>query len=98
MKKYTAFDKSKEFNEKAKGLLDQLVTVCEMEKIPFFFSACVKNDDSESVYIADGHMTGSAGLTLKDDKINRHMLVQSGFSVVSNPFDMEIVLDNPDDM
>jgi len=94
--KLTIFDKTQVFEENCAEMLKKLVAVCEMHRIPFFFSACIKNDEDGTKYKNDGNMTGSSGIVLKDDQINRHMLVAAGFGVVQNPYDMEIMMDDPD--
>lgn len=91
-KELTIFDKEKEFNDECKLLLDELVQKCRESQIPFFFSAAIKNDEEETIYINDGVMTGSSGIVLLNDQIKRHMAVAGGFIAV--PKQREIVFDS----
>ena len=94
----TNFDKRKQFEEECRKTLTELVGKCNDLKIPFFWSCCVKNDETGSDYVSDGVMTGSNQIELKDDRIKRHLLVNIGFDVIPKKKDMEIFLDDPDQL
>lgn len=89
-KKITKFDKKEYFKRECQPLLNDLVNKCSVHDLPFFFSACVESTENETVYIADGVMTGSKDIVLFDDRIKRHMLVQSGLDVRPKATEIEI--------
>lgn len=92
-KKYDAFDKEEAFKKECQPLLDELVLKCSLLKIPFFWSACIKNNELDSTYISDAVATGSRKITLKEDKIAKYMAVLNGFDVVPHRELLEINMD-----
>ena len=93
----TEFDYQDYFNEHCKPLLDKLETVCTRGSIPFFYTACVKNTPADSVYVSDDVMTGSTGIVLTDDRLQKHLLINCGFDAVPHRHDLEIMMDSPDE-
>lgn len=91
--KYDEFDLSAEFEKKCQPILDELILQCSLLKIPFFWSACIKNNDEESVYFNDAVATGSRNISLKDDKISKYIAVLNGFDVVPHREILEINMD-----
>ena len=93
----TIFDKEKAFQAECAEHLDRLRKHCIHIGVPFFFTACVRNDEQTgSKYISDGIITGSDGIELADDQIKRHLLVNIGFDVIPSKDDLEIQMDDPD--
>ena len=90
------FDKEKVFEEKCGQLLRDLVHACSLEKIPFFFTACVKNSFDGSVFVNDAVNTGSRDIHLCDDQIANHMAVARGFDVIPRRQQVEINMDEID--
>lgn len=90
---YDNFDKTEDFKEKCQPLLNELILRCSLLKIPFFWSACTKNNDEESVYNSDAVATGSRKIKLKDDKISKYIAVLNGFDVVPHRETLEINMD-----
>ena len=63
------FDKEKEYKELCKKFkIEDFIEECRSEKIPFFITACVKNDENGSTYLSDASATGSRNIELKDDQ------------------------------
>lgn len=91
MSKYYEFDKREEFEKECKPLLDRLRLMCSLYDIPFFWTACVKNNDEKSEYINELVGNASRGINLKDDQIAKHISVCLGFDTV--PKNDNIVID-----
>lgn len=92
-KELTKYDKVESFNKECKPLLEKLALHCSLNNIPFFFTAAVKNDEKGTLYQSDIVGVGSKNLTLKDDKISKHIAVQSGFDVIPKKEEIEIDMD-----
>lgn len=97
-KKISEFDKKKIWDEECQELVDTLRKKCIVYGIPFFWTACVKNTKTESVYMSNGVITGGNGIELYDDRLTRHLLVNVGFDAVPHEEKIEIQMDSPDDM
>ena len=80
-KEYTIFDKTDIYNEEIQPILDKLDIVCKANKIPYFFTACVKNDETESEYRNEGNLCGSNEFVLKTDKITDFFRILCGFKL-----------------
>ena len=98
----TKFDNEEYFNEELKKQLDDIVFQCKNRHIPFFYSACVANDENGSKYVSDVVSPGGRSVTLKDDRISKHLAVATGFDVVPSRDEIEIeiaddVLEIPED-
>ena len=93
MARVDEFDKSMEFKKQCKPLLDELELKCSLNKIPFFWTACVSNNNEKSVYENYAVATGSRGIKLKDDHIVKHIAVYNGFDVVPHRDVLEINMD-----
>ena len=87
----STFDKSKQFEEICRPILTELVQECQLLRIPFFWSACVKNDDESSEYVNDGVMCGSNNIFLTDDRITKHMYVAAGVDIKTSEDPVEII-------
>lgn len=104
----TMFDKEKEFADVCKPLLNKLITICSLHHIPFFWTACVKNDPSGTTYQSGTDATHtkymndvsgsvSRGIALHDDQIVKHIAVAAGFDVIPHREDVEVNMDELDD-
>ena len=80
-KELSVFDKRELFEEEVTPLLEEIKTFCKVNKIPFFFSACVKNDNEGSEYIHDGNLCESNKIVLTDDKITDFIRILCGFKI-----------------
>jgi hypothetical protein len=90
------FDKRAEFEDKCREHLEELKGLCTMYGIPFYFTACLKNDEEKSTYITDAVLTSTTGVQLTDDQLKKHLLVGLGFDVIPHRADLEIMMDDPD--
>lgn len=90
----TEFDKTDTFEEICRPLVNRLVQECQLARIPFFWSACVKNDKEGSTYVNDGMMCGSSGIKLKDDQITKHMMVAAGADIKVYDDPVEVMFDS----
>lgn len=86
----TVFDKTEEFKSEIEPLLDQIKSLCTVKGIPFFMTACIKNDANGSEYYTDGRFCGSGGFILKDDRITKHFNVATGFDTVPHREEIEV--------
>lgn len=87
---YTEIHQTKYFEEECRPLLEELKQKCYMAGIPYFFCAAVENNQEDTEYIADGYLTGSSQIKLKNDHIKHHMMIMDG--CVAKPAREEIVL------
>lgn len=92
-KKMTMIEQEEYFEKECMPLLKELTDKCFLGNIPCFFTAAVKNNDTETKYIADGFLTGSSGIQLFDDKIKYHMMIQGGCVAKPKQEMMEVSLD-----
>lgn len=87
---FTIYDKKDVFDKQMKPVLDELVSICRNHKIPFFYTACVANDDEHSEYRSDVVSPVGYDVILSDDKISKHIGVTAGFDVVPSRADIEM--------
>lgn len=78
----TEFNKSAVFNKDIQEKLHELKALCKKEGIPFFFSACVKNEKGKSVYENDMLSPEVCGEKLFLDNIAKYCNVSIGFDTV----------------
>jgi hypothetical protein len=62
------YNKTSVYESQIVPLLSEITTICEKEKIPFFFSAAVKNTDKETIYrdVTDGTIAAGYEVILPD--------------------------------
>ena len=89
----TKYDKSDNFEKDCRELLEKLILKCSLNNIPFFFTAATKNNEHGTVYESDLVGVGSKSIKLKDDKISKHIAVQTGFDVIPHREDLEVDMD-----
>lgn len=94
----TVYDKEKEFDKDCRERLEELRSYCVLHNIPFYFTACIKNNEEESVYVSEGSLTGSSGIKLKNDRLKKHLLVGLDFDVVPKREELEIQMIDPDQL
>mgnify|MGYP001749655179 CR=1 FL=1 len=58
------FDKTEIFQRECERLLDELTLLCSIHRIPFFWTAAVKNDEEGTVYVRNAAAPASAGFNL----------------------------------
>lgn len=88
--KVNHFDKEKIFEDNCRELLDELVLLCSIHRIPFFWTAAVKNNNESTEYISDGVGIASRSIVLKEDKISKHLAINAGFDVVPHHLTQEL--------
>lgn len=89
------FDKTEIFNRECDKLLDELTLLCSIHRIPFFWTAAVKNDENGTEYIRNAAAPASRNINLVDDQISKHLGVCAGFelSQENKEIDFEIEAD-----
>ena len=88
-KNITVYNKTDFFESEIKKKLDEVVFLCGIHKIPFFYAACPRNDEENgTLYVSD--VVGAAGreVILVDDRISKHICVAAGFDVVPSRNDV----------
>lgn len=93
MESVSVFDRSDIYASRIEPIVKKLKNECAVAHIPFFFSACVKNDEEGTEYQNEGHLCGSGDYKLTDDRITPHLNVALGFKTVPPRSDMEIDMD-----
>lgn len=89
------FDKKKVYKELCKKYkIEEFIEECRSESIPFFITACVKNDEDGSEYVSDASATGSQGIRLKDDQIVKHISILNGFDAVPSKKKIELLFED----
>jgi hypothetical protein len=79
----TIIHKKEVYEEEIAPLVKRLNLLLRAHGIPYFFSACVENDENGSEYVHDGNLCGSNGIALHDDKITDFLRILCGFRVKS---------------
>ena len=90
----TKYDKRDNFENDCRELLEKLILQCSLNNIPFFFTAATKNDEHGTVYESDLVGVGSKSIKLKDDKISKHIAVQTGFDVIPHREELEVEMNS----
>lgn len=90
---YTIFNKEAVYNEEVAPLVEKIRSLCTIKGIPFFFGACVKNEDNASEYRYNGNFCGSSGFILYDDRITKCLNVVNGFDTVPRREKIDLSMD-----
>jgi hypothetical protein len=83
------FDKTEIFNRECDRLLDELTLLCSIHRIPFFWTAAVKNDENGTEYIRNAAAPASRNINLVDDQISKHLGVCAGFELSQENKDID---------
>ena len=76
------YNKKDYCKQEIEPLVAQLKTLCAKERIPFFFTACVADEEDNSEYYQELLSPGAIGIDIKDSKFERLMNVMRGFRTV----------------
>jgi hypothetical protein len=87
------FDKTYVFDSEIQERIDEIVRICNRERIPMFFCAAVKNSEEGTEYRKEMFATASNGITLKQDFIPSFLNVTNGFATVPPSEIVEIEFD-----
>lgn len=92
------YDRSDIWDRQCRPLFEELIRICDLNRIPFFGTACVSNKESGSVYVTDAVGPVAKDIRLKDDRISKHIAVSRGYDIRPPRDEMvvdmdEIVLD-----
>jgi hypothetical protein len=79
----TPYSKQEVYTKEVAPLLKKLDEICGLNKIPYFFTAAVENDDEQTTYDSHVRTAIPCGLELTDDKIITHLKVCAGIKFVS---------------
>ena len=75
------YDKNAIYKKYLKDMVEEMRYICDMNHIPFFATFAVANDDKKTTYISEAVATGSREYNLTENRINKHLLINSGFIV-----------------
>lgn len=92
-KQIDTFDKTDVYEKTLKPLINEIVNVCSINRIPLFITVAPSNNEKETKYYNDGVLTGSREIHLYDDKIKHHMLISGGCVAVSPAHELTIDMD-----
>ena len=71
------YNKQRVFDEQIAPLIQQLKTICNIERMPMFISVAVENQPGKTVYRNDA-VLASTGVYLEDNRIGDIMLSMNG--------------------
>ena len=72
------FDKIPYYNNNIAGLVGKIRKECELGSIPFYFSAAVKADGRDVIYIRDGITPDALGIDMDNSEITAHFALAAG--------------------
>lgn len=79
----TTISRADFFESSVKPDLEEILSFCREHRIPFFYTACVENSaEKGSVYVWNAVTPDSLGLSLRDDRIQKHICVANGDEAV----------------
>lgn len=89
------FDKTKAFEEIIAPKLHELKCLCNQQRIPFFFTACVKGEKNKTKYKSTmiSPTEFPERLHLHEDKISKCLGIMIGFDSVYPKKDLEVDID-----
>ena len=66
--------------------------ICALNDIPFFFTACVANNDEKSAYRSEGISPESLGFSIADNHFANHINVANGFDTIpkEKPYNIDL--------
>lgn len=73
------FDKTENYNSNILPILEKLKKACIKNEIPFFFAACVKNDENTSEYEKEIYSGLAHDISLTKDYIPDLVKITLGF-------------------
>ena len=75
------YNKNDVYKKYLKDMVEEIRYICDMNHIPFFATFAVANNDNSTTYISEAVATGSREYELTENRINKHLLINSGFIV-----------------
>lgn len=97
--KNMSFDKRKIYDEKIAPLVHELYVLCDKEKIPFFFEACVADPSvteklqQEWIYRAQMLSPAELDMQISNDYITSCLKIYNGYTPVLHPDVMDVLND-----
>lgn len=81
--------------------LRELLEICQVYEVPMFASVVTDNSEEETVYNNIVYGARVRGIILKNDQIQKHILIADGFDAVPKrenvTVDMKLLLPTEDD-
>jgi hypothetical protein len=90
---FKEFDKTDVFETEIQEKIDEILRICNRERIPMFFCAAVKNSPEGTEYRKEMFATSSNNILLKEDFIPKFLNVTNGFITVPPTEIVEIDFD-----
>jgi hypothetical protein len=81
-KKNTTFNLTKQQQMEVEEKMLKLLEICQIYHVPMFSTVAVKNDDDGTVYNNILYGGRVHNINLKDDQIQRHILISNDFRAV----------------
>ena len=89
-----SFNKNEIYNKEIAEKVHELKILCKKENVPFFFAACVGNNDTNSKYELEMLSAAICDTKLTDDWISKFVAITRGFNAVPNEKAVEIDMAN----
>lgn len=81
-KEITEYDLTKFYADEIRPYIIEIKKKCKLNNLPFAFVCAVKNDESGTVYRKENVLTGSCGITLKNNVFEQYLAALCGFNLV----------------
>jgi hypothetical protein len=78
----TQFNQKEIYDKEIAPKLEEVKKLCLLNNIPLFFTACVSNSNTETVYENEMVSPDMLDIELKNNHFPRHINVLSGFATV----------------
>jgi hypothetical protein len=78
IKQTTPYAADEAYKSEIAKLVKEIKGICDREKIPFFCTFAVSNDENDTVYKNDGLMPPGLGIGLTKDTLKEHALIAGG--------------------
>ena len=92
-KKVTDYSLEKEVRKEIQKKITELLELCQIYKVPMYVSVAIENNESETKYKNTMYSAKVHDIRLRDDQIEKHILISNGFCAVPKRETVEIDMD-----
>ena len=88
------FTVSEEIVEQLKGKMKDILSICQIYRIPCYMSFVTSDNKNGTDYTNVVYGTKCNNIRLKDDQIEKHILISNGFAAVPKREVLELDMEN----